>query len=73
MRPARLEGATFWFVADKRHLSPPLLILLRHSKIRRYGNIAYPGFSEITPIFQLSASVSASVKPSPSDPREEEL
>src|SRR5262249_941855 len=62
MRPARLERATFWFVAGKRHFSATSSFLLTYSNTSRYGVLNCLKLSGNNPIFQFSASVSASVK-----------
>ena len=64
VRPARLERATFWFVADTCHLSPAFSCIIKHSQIRRFRFAGYRKLSAIIPNYQLSASVSASVKAS---------
>ncbi|MCI0392769.1 MAG: hypothetical protein MOB07_28895, partial [Acidobacteria bacterium] len=73
MRPARLERATFWFVAGKWHFSATSSFSLTYSKTSTYGVFGYLELSENTPIFQFSASVSASVKTASKTRKEEEL
>src|SRR5215470_19457451 len=62
MRPARLERATFWFVAGKRHFSATSSFSLSYSNKSTYGVLSCLELSGNNPIFQFSASVSASVK-----------
>jgi len=62
MRPARLERATFWFVAGKRHFSATSSFSLTYSNKSTYGVLSCLELSGNNPIFQFSASVSASVK-----------
>ena len=73
MRPARLERATFWFVAGKWRFSATSSFLLAYSSKSTYGVLSCLELSENISIFQFSASVSASVKPSPTVSHEEEV